>query len=85
MNATALRSADGPDTIVLVETWPDRNKLMSEQLKRPIASSTRHIYRKFCALLACCCFMSQSEACRSEGGPRQAVAQIGPSVGLANR
>ena len=35
VNATALRSADDPDTIVLVETWLDRDDFMSEQLKRP--------------------------------------------------
>ena len=35
VNATALRSADDPDTIVLVETWLDRDNFMSEQLKRP--------------------------------------------------
>ena len=35
VNATALRSADDPDTIMLVETWLDRYNFMSEQLKRP--------------------------------------------------
>jgi quinol monooxygenase YgiN len=35
VNATALRSADDPDTIMLVETWLDRENFMSEQLKRP--------------------------------------------------
>jgi quinol monooxygenase YgiN len=35
VNATALRSANDPDTIMLVETWLDRENFMSEQLKRP--------------------------------------------------
>ena len=35
VNATALRSADNPDTIMLVETWLDREQFMSEQMKRP--------------------------------------------------
>ena len=35
VNATALRSADDPDTIMLCETWLDRENFMSEQLKRP--------------------------------------------------
>jgi quinol monooxygenase YgiN len=35
VNATALRKADDPDTIMLVETWLDRENFMSEQLKRP--------------------------------------------------
>ena len=35
VNATALRSADDPDTIMLVETWLDRDNFMSVQLKRP--------------------------------------------------
>ena len=35
VNATALRSADDPDTIMLCETWLDREDFMSEQLKRP--------------------------------------------------
>ena len=35
VNATALRGADDPDTIMLVETWLDRENFMSEQLKRP--------------------------------------------------
>jgi quinol monooxygenase YgiN len=35
VNATALRSAHDPDTIMLVETWLDRENFMSEQLKRP--------------------------------------------------
>ena len=35
VNATALRTADDPDTIMLVETWLDREDFMSEQLKRP--------------------------------------------------
>ena len=35
VNATALRSADDPDTIMLYETWLDRENFMSEQMKRP--------------------------------------------------
>ena len=35
VNATALRSADDPDTIMLYETWLDRENFMTEQLKRP--------------------------------------------------
>ena len=35
VNATALRSADNPDTIMLVETWLDRENFMSVQMKRP--------------------------------------------------
>jgi quinol monooxygenase YgiN len=35
VNATALRSADDPDTIMLFETWLDRENFMSEQMKRP--------------------------------------------------
>ena len=35
VNATALRSADDPDTIMLFETWLDRENFMTEQLKRP--------------------------------------------------
>ena len=35
VNATALRSADDPDTIMLFETWLDREHFMSEQMKRP--------------------------------------------------
>jgi len=35
VNATALRSANDPDTILLFETWLDRENFMSEQLKRP--------------------------------------------------
>ena len=35
VNATALRNADDPDTIMLYETWLDRENFMSEQLKRP--------------------------------------------------
>jgi quinol monooxygenase YgiN len=35
VNATALRSADDPDTIMLVETWLDRENFMSVQMKRP--------------------------------------------------
>lgn len=35
VNATALRKADDPDTIMLFETWLDRDNFMSEQMKRP--------------------------------------------------
>jgi quinol monooxygenase YgiN len=35
VNAIALRSADDPDTIMLVETWLDRENFMSVQMKRP--------------------------------------------------
>ena len=35
VSATALRSADDPDSIMLVETWLDREDFMSEQLRRP--------------------------------------------------
>jgi quinol monooxygenase YgiN len=35
VNATALRSADDPDTIMLYETWLDREDFMTEQRKRP--------------------------------------------------
>ena len=35
VNATALRSADDPDTIMLYERWLDRENFMTEQLKRP--------------------------------------------------
>jgi quinol monooxygenase YgiN len=35
VNATALRKADDPDTIMLFETWLDREDFMSEQMKRP--------------------------------------------------
>ncbi|HEX4524544.1 MAG TPA: antibiotic biosynthesis monooxygenase, partial [Casimicrobiaceae bacterium] len=35
VNATALRSADDPDTIMLYETWLDREDFMTEQQKRP--------------------------------------------------
>ena len=35
VNATALRSADDPDMIMLYETWLDRENFMSEQMKRP--------------------------------------------------
>jgi quinol monooxygenase YgiN len=35
VNGTALRSADDPDTIMLVETWLDRENFMSVQMKRP--------------------------------------------------
>jgi quinol monooxygenase YgiN len=35
VNATALRSTDDPDTIMLFETWLDRENFMSEQMKRP--------------------------------------------------
>jgi quinol monooxygenase YgiN len=34
VNATALPSADDPDTIMPFETWLDRENFMSEQLKR---------------------------------------------------
>jgi quinol monooxygenase YgiN len=35
VNATALRSTDDPNTILLVETWLDRENFMSVQMKRP--------------------------------------------------
>src|SRR5260370_19514710 len=40
VSATALRSAEDPDTILLYETWIDRENFMSVQLKRPY----RHRY-----------------------------------------
>ena len=36
VNATALGSADDPDTIVLVETWLDRDNFMSVQCEFPV-------------------------------------------------
>jgi quinol monooxygenase YgiN len=41
VNATALRSAEDWDTIMLVETWFDRENFMSEQLKRPYREKVR--------------------------------------------
>jgi quinol monooxygenase YgiN len=35
VNAIALRKAEDLETIMLVETWLDRENFMSEQMKRP--------------------------------------------------
>jgi quinol monooxygenase YgiN len=35
VSATALRSAEDPDSILLYENWIDRENFMSVQLKRP--------------------------------------------------
>jgi quinol monooxygenase YgiN len=35
VSATAIRSADDPDHIMLYENWIDRENFMSVQLKRP--------------------------------------------------
>ena len=35
VSASALRSAEDPDTILLCENWIDRENFMSVQLKRP--------------------------------------------------
>jgi quinol monooxygenase YgiN len=35
VRATALRSAEDPDTILLYETWIDRENFMSVQIKPP--------------------------------------------------
>jgi quinol monooxygenase YgiN len=63
VNATALLSADDPDTIMLYETWLDRENFMTEQLKRPYREKYEARLH-----LASCRFMSPSAACRRQDG-----------------
>jgi quinol monooxygenase YgiN len=64
VNATALRSADDPDTMMLYETWLDRENFMSEQMKRPYREKYETRLRNFFVRHARCHFLSPSAAYR---------------------
>src|SRR6266853_6945761 len=65
VSATALRSAEDPDTILLYEIWVDRENFMSVQLKRPYRDRYEAACQSLSAPPANCPSSSRSDPCHS--------------------